>query len=777
MNLHLTLTTAKITLKSHLSFVLSAALILPLAFGAEPPSAPQSSGVPITLSLDKSGYVTAVIERADGRRVYNLASEVKAQAGQLTFNWDFYDVGVQKGEKEPYTRALVEPGTYTMRGLVHDGIDLRYEMSVYSPGTPPWKTEDSLGTWMGDHAAPSDVMYLAQGPDGSAAMVLATSCAESGHALSYTDLSGKKFKGINSDNFNGAKAIARDVAAGAEAGVVYFVNNVGLCAGLTEKGKHQVLFKYTPKKPYPIIDEYGFLDLAVRQGLAVISNIDNRENIDTTTGNLLVVDIAKQTMLANLETGPSRGVAFGPDGKLYAIIGQAVVRYALDAAGVLTKEAEVVTGLVEPRRLRFDDAGNFYVGEWGTRHQIKVFDKTGKLVRTIGKTGGPQIGKYDEERMDRPDGMAVDAQGQLWVAENSHVPKRISLWNAGTGKFIRASYGGPQYAGGGTLDPVAGCALHLLLLTTQAVVPEHTVKNGAVHLTGVGPDNPIIYDNDWWFDVFDNNYLWAQASLGNADLRGNIVSRDMWDWEKGYLYPMQKCVDDAEKALKLARDSGLKNIPDATLGSDRVLTRPESGRIEDTVAQPTPGSQLIIVEARQATPEKPLLIVSGGPLTTVANALLLAPDIAPRIVVFNILVSHYGYNGKDGWAAYIVAKQTRYVDWGGRSFWDRNSVFTAKDFEVLPQNPFCDDMRRLIKSDLGQANQLGDGAPLVWLFNPGCWTGVESHRAEFKGKAVEFNPAKPGEAGDVLVIPKASTDLKTSREEFFRVLTQPGLFP
>ncbi|MBN8417620.1 MAG: hypothetical protein J0L73_01745 [Verrucomicrobia bacterium] len=80
-------------------------------------------------------------------------------------------------------------------------------------------------------------------------------------------------------------------------------------------------------------------------------------------------------------------------------------------------------------------------------------------------------------------------------------------------------------------------------------------------------------------------------------------------------------------------------------------------------------------EARKATPEKPLLLICGGPLTTAANALLLAPDIASRIIVFNILVTHYGYNGKDGWAAYIVAKQTRYVDWGGRGrgFWDRNS--------------------------------------------------------------------------------------------------------
>ncbi|MBE0540034.1 MAG: DUF4832 domain-containing protein [Verrucomicrobia bacterium] len=302
------------------------------------------------------------------------------------------------------------------------------------------------------------------------------------------------------------------------------------------------------------------------------------------------------------------------------------------------------------------------------------------------------------------------------------------------------------------------------------------MTNGAVQLQGVGPDNPLIYDNDWWFDVFDNNYLWAQASLGKINLRGNIVSRDMWDWDKGYLYPMQKCVDDAHKALKLAHDSGLRNIPDITPGADKVLRPPVSGKIEDTVPDDSPGCQLIIAEARRATPEKPLLIVSGGPLTTVANALLLAPDIAPNLVVFNILVSHYGYNGKDGWAAYIVAKKTRYVDWGGRSFWDKNSVFTAKDFEGLPKNPFCDDMRRLIQSNLGQVNQLGDGAPLVWLFEPRCWTRAVVYLANWRGKAVEFQPAREGESGDVLVIPKAGTDLRASREEFFRVLENPAVY-
>lgn len=317
----------------------------------------------------------------------------------------------------------------------------------------------------------------------------------------------------------------------------------------------------------------------------------------------------------------------------------------------------------------------------------------------------------------------------------------------------------------------------LLTGHTVAKVPEFQVKENAVHLAGVGPDNPILYDNDWWFDVFDNNYLWAQAHLGHANLRGNIVSRDMWDWENGYLYSFDKSWEDAEKALRLARDSGLKNIPELTRGSDRVLTRPASGRIEDTVAHPTDGSRLIVQEAGKASPEKPLLIIVGGPQTTVANALLTHPEIAPNLVVFNLMVSNYGYNGKDGWAAYIVAKQTRYVDWGGGVFWDRDSVFRAEHFDVLPDNPFTEDMKRFIRTDLGRANQLGDGAPLVWLFQPKCWTGAEVRRANFEGRALVFRPVPPDETGDVLVIPKASTDLKASREEFFRVLTDPRLFP
>ena len=306
---------------------------------------------------------------------------------------------------------------------------------------------------MGDHAPPSDCLFLPQGPDGKPGLVLATPCSESVHALSFTDLAGKKFKGINSDNFNGAMAVAMDrVATATGPNRVYFVNGVGLCT-VNEKDRHEVLLKFTPLKPFPVIDTYNFLDLAVQNGLAVISNSDNRENIDTTTGNLLVVDIAGKKELNNLVTGPSRGVAFGPDGKLYAVIGHDVVRFTLNAKGKLTEEAKFITGLVEPRRIRFDAKGQLYVGDRGVLHQVKVFNPKGELLRTIGKPGGPQLGKYDEERMDNPAGMALTPDGRLWVAESSSVPKRISIWDAATGKFIRAIYGAPQYGGGGTIDP------------------------------------------------------------------------------------------------------------------------------------------------------------------------------------------------------------------------------------------------------------------------------------------------------------------------------------
>ncbi len=321
------------------------------------------------------------------------------------------------------------------------------------------------------------------------------------------------------------------------------------------------------------------------------------------------------------------------------------------------------------------------------------------------------------------------------------------------------------------------CVIQFILILglssyALAVAPEYSIVDKGVIIQGVDGTNPIIYDNDWWDDVFDNNYLWAQVHLGKADLRGNIVTRDMWDHPK-YIYSMKKCVDNAHKALREAKDSGLKINQPITPGSDRVLTCPASGKIEDTKSYPTPGSRLIVQQAKKASSNKPLVIIAGGPLTTIANALLTNPEIADRIIVFALSIHSYAYNGKDGWSGYIVAKKTRMVEWATGSFWDKNSVFAPKHFENLPDNPFCKDMKCLINTELGQLNQLGDGAPLVWLYNTKCWNGAKIRKAVWNKKKVDFIEDKEG---DILDIPKANTDLDESRKEFFRVISDTNLF-
>ena len=65
-------------------------------------------------------------------------------------------------------------------------------------------------------------------------------------------------------------------------------------------------------------------------------------------------------------------------------------------------------------------------------------------------------------------------------------------------------------------------------LPAPALKPVYRVTDRGVLLERVSPRNPMIYDNDWWKNVPDAAYLWAKASMGQADLRGNIVSRDMW---------------------------------------------------------------------------------------------------------------------------------------------------------------------------------------------------------------------------------------------------------
>ena len=428
----------------------------------------QSGSIPVHFTLDKPGYVTLVVEDAQGSRVCNLLAETYLPAGQHTIAWDGYDVG-EFNAKDSLIRHRVMPGTYHVRGLVHDRIQMRYEFSVNSPGTPPWFTNEGTGGWLADHSPPADVLFLPAGTGTQhgkeqAQLLVCSNSGEAGAEFAWLNTQGQRLFGMNT-GFWGGTHLARDIGKNAIPDVYAYTfisgerdfdnNNIEVRAfkhnGDIERICNLTFPMALKKSTLPTFktnaEAYGTNGLAVHDGLVVFSF--------TRMNKIVFVDARQRQVLGEVAVPSPRALLFDKQGQLVVITGRQVKRYAV-TAGRPTLSGEhtlIAGGLEEPHRLAQDNSGNFYVADWGKSHQIKVFTSEGKPLRTIGKAGGPQLGLYDEQRLSYPCGMTTDKQGRLWVTEAEMFPKRLSLWTK-EGKFLKGWYGGPKYGGGGTLDPL-----------------------------------------------------------------------------------------------------------------------------------------------------------------------------------------------------------------------------------------------------------------------------------------------------------------------------------
>lgn len=172
----------------------------------------------------------------------------------------------------------------------------------------------------------------------------------------------------------------------------------------------------------------------------------------------------------------------------------------------------------------------------------------------------------------------------------------------------------------------------------------------------------VIYDNDQTRDVYTDEIMMAMASAGRIQLTGMITTRTV----NGIGYDKyDELVAERKQMVNLARQSGMRHLPDPVKGPRVSLQTPSSEKIEDTRAIGTDGSQLIVREARKASPSHPLVVVCGGQLTAVADAYLLDPSIDNKVVVAALLGSNKdmgGFNGmQDTWAAYIVLQRLIYM--------------------------------------------------------------------------------------------------------------------
>jgi hypothetical protein len=284
-----------------------------------------------------------------------------------------------------------------------------------------------------------------------------------------------------------------------------------------------------------------------------------------------------------------------------------------------------------------------------------------------------------------------------------------------------------------------------------------------LNIEGLDSTNPVIFDNERWDNGVDNEYLWAKASMGSLDLRGNVVTQEF-----------QVAKPDIDRQLAVAREerrlaelAGLTGIPDPVQGAAVKLAMPPSGRIEDIQAAPTPGSDLIVAEARKATPEKPLLVLAGGPLTTVAQAYLTDPSIAPRMVVAGVFT--YNLQAADSVANYLVAKKCRFVQWGRNYTW--GGVKDTLRLGEIPLSRMGERVRGFISAG---SNKLpyGDIAPVAYLFRRGLW---KTARMVKVSSTLEVQTASDI-TFDFLDIPMAANDWQAYNDEFYATLSNPKAY-
>jgi hypothetical protein len=281
-------------------------------------------------------------------------------------------------------------------------------------------------------------------------------------------------------------------------------------------------------------------------------------------------------------------------------------------------------------------------------------------------------------------------------------------------KFRASSYGGRLLVGLALAVASASCSETLDFGTTMPRGP-----------LPVDERNPIILVNDGPYDNWQGEYAILLANGGGPQLAGIVVTAQQ-------LYPdMNANFAGWQAMVSAARKSGLGGIPDPIKGSSTPLARPANDDIAAAVPNGSEGARFILRESsRRALPYRPVVVATGGSLTDIADAYLLDPTVAERIVVVSALGTQStaggamgGPNGDlDPWASAIVATRFRYVQVS--TWYEQTLDMPEARWSDLPDSPFADWMvakRTKILKQIGAADQVTVEATGI----PGFVVGLE----------------------------------------------------
>ena len=384
---------------------------------------------PVEFTLPADGFVSLVITDGEGTVVRHLLNSAFYTAGKHTVNWD--------GTGDPVFRTPGDPvaaGQYQYKVLFHRGLGLKFRGFAGCDGAEPWDSGPTSG-WGGDHGVPAAAVASGK------TVYLGWSGAEAGKAILACDLEGKILWRNIRGGIAGASILALD-------GNDLYVLNPGTAVyRLTADKGTYVFWEGTESADLslePFVPGAKSVDgLAARGGKLYLSFANNNF--------IAVADGKSGKLLEKLEIPAPGQLAFAKDGKLLALSeGKAVL--ALDVESGASQP--LVSGLGAATALTVDAEGRIYVG--GDENQVKVFDAAGGNLLSIGKKGGrPARGVWQPEGMARIAGLAVDADGKLWVMEGTEGPKRVSVWEAKSGTLLKQLFGPTHYgASGGAVNPL-----------------------------------------------------------------------------------------------------------------------------------------------------------------------------------------------------------------------------------------------------------------------------------------------------------------------------------
>jgi len=201
--------------------------------------------------------------------------------------------------------------------------------------------------------------------------------------------------------------------------------------------------------------------------------------------------------------------------------------------------------------------------------------------------------------------------------------------------------------------------------------------------------NPVVLCNDGWSDNWQGEYAMLFASAGELALAGIIIN-DGWPWSK-----LDENIAGWRNMVTAARAAGLKGIPDPIASTGPALVRPNDGNIDSTTPNRSEGATLILEAAdRLSLPFRPLVVVTGGRPTDLADAYLMDHTLPERVVVVASLGAENATgavmgvpNGwLDTWADIIVAQRFRYVQVS--VYYDKATDVPASLLPQLPLNAF-----------------------------------------------------------------------------------------